>query len=265
MADEAPSHPAAVRRQQMLEMITVREFVKVGDLAGAFGVSDVTIRTDLDALHRARLVRRIRGGAVPRQRSVLAEPSFEEAMSAATAEKQRIAAYAAGMVRSGMSVLLDVGTTTTAIANALVARTDLTDVVVVTNGLNTALALEPAIPRISVAVTGGTLRALQHSLVAPLAGEVLDKLHADLAFIGCTGVDRQHGITNINLPESEVKARMVASAATPVVVADSRKLGQVHIGHVAGLGEFASLVTGVEADPDVVDALTTAGLHVVTA
>ena len=68
-----------------------------------------------------------------------------------------------------MSVLLDVGTTTTAVARALVARTDLEQVAVVTNGLNIALELEEAVGRFSVVVTGGTLRRLQHSLVNPLA------------------------------------------------------------------------------------------------
>ena len=89
----------------------------------------------------------------------------------------------------GDTVLLDVGTTTTAIARALVARADLRDVTVVTNGLTVALVLERAWPRISVVVTGGTLRPLQHSLVNPLGTVLLDGLNASIAFIGCNGVD----------------------------------------------------------------------------
>ena len=74
----------------------------------------------------------------------------------------------------GDTVLLDVGTTTTAIARALVARAELREVTVVTNGLTVALVLERASPRISVVVTGGTLRRLQHSLVNPLGTVLLD-------------------------------------------------------------------------------------------
>ena len=120
----------------------------------------------------------------------------------------------------GDTVLLHVGTTTTAIARALVARADLRDVTVVTNGLTVALVLERAWPRISVVVTGGTLRPLQHSLVNPLGTVLLDGLNASIAFIGCNGVDGAGGVTNVNLPEAEVKRAMLLSARRPVVVAD---------------------------------------------
>ena len=86
------------------------------------------------------------------------------------------------MVRSGDTVIIDVGSTTTELAKAL-AR-DLTDVVVVTNALNIALALENH-PGVNVVVTGGTLRPLQHSLVAPFASLLLREVNADIAFIGC--------------------------------------------------------------------------------
>jgi len=65
---------------------------------------------------------------------------------------------------------------------------------------------------VTVIVTGGTLRRLQHSLVDPMAALLLERMHADLAFIGCNGVDVAHGVTNVNLPEAEVKRRMVAAA-----------------------------------------------------
>lgn len=140
----------------------------------------------------------------------------------AAVRRQRMLA----MITSGASVILDVGTTTTtAIARALAARTDLDQVVVVTNGLNIALELEPAIPRFTVLVTGGTLRRLQHSLVEPLATVLLERIHADLAFVGCNGIDVEHGVTNLNLPEQEIKTRMIASASRAIVVADSSKVG----------------------------------------
>ena len=81
-------------------------------------------------------------------------------------------------------MLLDVGTTTVAAARALVARTELQDVVVFTNGLKTALELEPAIPRLTVVVLGGTLRPLQHSLVDPLATLILDQIDVNTLLLG---------------------------------------------------------------------------------
>ncbi|WKK71965.1 DeoR/GlpR family DNA-binding transcription regulator [Rathayibacter oskolensis] len=154
------------------------------------------------------------------------------------------------------------GTTPLAIAHALVARDDLRDVTVITNGLSTALALEPAIPRFTVVVTGGTLRPLQHSLVEPLASEVLERLRADVVFIGCTGVDPEAGVTNVNLPEATLKRRMLHAAARRVVVADSRKLGVVDLGRVAATAEFDRLLTGEAAPDDVVARLEEAGLAV---
>jgi DeoR family transcriptional regulator of aga operon len=190
------------------------------------------------------------------------EFSFEEALVSSVLPKQQIGELAASLVSSGQSVILDVGTTTLAVARALVARTDLTDVVVITNGLSIALALEPAIPRFTVIVTGGSLRPLQHSLVDPLAHTVLSQVHADLAFIGCNGVDVDGGVTNINLPEAGVKTRMLAAAARSVVVADGFKLGHVHLGRIGPLAAFDTLVTDAAADPATLVPLRDAGLAV---
>jgi DeoR family transcriptional regulator of aga operon len=260
---ESESVTAAVRRQRMLAMITARDFVRVAELSEAFGVSDVTVRADLDSLDEAQTIRRVRGGAVGRTRQVQPEPSFEESLASSTAAKQRIGECAAAMVTSGASVILDVGTTTTAIARALAARTDLDQVVVVTNGLNIALELEPAIPRFTVLVTGGTLRRLQHSLVDPLATVLLERIHADLAFVGCNGIDVEHGVTNLNLPEAEIKTRMIASASRAIVVADSSKVGQVHLGHVAPLSAVDTLITEAVDDDRTLEQLRRAGLNVI--
>jgi DeoR/GlpR family transcriptional regulator of sugar metabolism len=125
-----------------------------------------------------------------------------------------------------------------------------------------ALELEPAIPRFSVILTGGSLRPLQHSLVEPLADTVLSQVHADLAFIGCNGVDARNGVTNINLPEAGVKARMLDATARAIVVADSSKLGRTHLGRIGPISRFDSLVTDAAADSAELDSLREAGLTV---
>ncbi len=252
------------RQQKMLALVTSRGFARVADLATELQVSGVTVRHDLESLHRAGSVRRVRGGAVALQGVVPTEQSFEEALTAAADEKRRIGEAAAAMVRSETSVLIDVGTTTTAIAHALAARVDLADVVVITNALNIALLLEQAVPRFTIVVTGGTLRPLQHSLVAPLVGEALARVRADIAFVGCSGVDVEHGITNVNLPEAEVKTLMMASAVRTVVVADSSKLGRVHLGVVAGISHVDTIVTGSGADQQWLQRAEVAGATVVT-
>ena len=238
--------PADVRRARILESVRDRGFVRVADLGASFGVSDVTVRGDLDALAVTGSVRRVHGGAVAALGPV-AEPSFEQASDAFAGEKRAIGRAAAALVSSGQSVFLDVGTTANAVAVALAEREDLTDVVVMTNGLNIALALESAIPRFTVIVTGGALRPLQHSLVNPLALRLFDDLHADLAIIGCNGVHPEAGVTNVNLPEAEVKRAMVERAGRTAVVADGSKLGNVHLGRIARLAEIDVLITSASA------------------
>jgi DeoR family transcriptional regulator, aga operon transcriptional repressor len=256
--------PVSVRRERMLELIGRAGFARVGELSEAFQVSDVTVRSDLDALDRDQSIRRVHGGAVLRGPGGR-EPSFEEALASSADETRRIAEAAAAMVEPGSSVLLDVGTTTAGVARALADRDDLDDVTVITNGLSIALELERAIPRFQVVVTGGTLRPLQHSLVEPLASLLLERVHADLAFIGCTGVDPDGGISNVNLPEADLKRAMVGCASRAVVVADGSKLGRTHLGRIAGIEEVSGLVTGESAPAEVVARLREAGLPVVVA
>lgn len=256
--------PAAVRRDRIVAIVEERSFARVTDLSERFGVSEVTTRADLDALANASIVQRIHGGAIANSRQPVDEQPFEETSLASAAQKRAIGIAAAAMVESGQTVILDVGTTTAAIAAALIARADLHGLVVITNALNIAMALEPAIPRFTVIVTGGTLRPLQHSLVDPLAGAVFDSIRADIAFIGCSGIDVAAGVTNINLPEADGKRRILAAAARSVVVADGTKLGVAYNSRVATLAVIDGLITA-GADSGAIEKLRSAGLAVTVA
>jgi DeoR family transcriptional regulator of aga operon len=253
---------AEVRQERMAGIILDEGFARVTDLADRFGVSTVTVRADLTALEGRARVRRVRGGAVPPSTGLPGERSFESSQWEAPLQKSSIGVHAARMIGAGDTVILDVGTTTTAIARALVLRTDLRDVTVVTNGLNIALELEPAAPRISVVVTGGTLRPLQHSLVNPLGTALLERLRASVAFVGCNGVDPQVGVTNVNLPEAEIKRAMLLAARRRVIVADGSKVGEVELAKVCDIEEVSLLITDPTADPGVLAEISAAGCRV---
>jgi DeoR family transcriptional regulator of aga operon len=256
--------PAEMRREQMLAFVKSRDFVRVSDLSVKFGVSEVTVRGDLDTLAERGQLRRIRGGAMPRPMPQ-SERSFEEMQAARVDEKARIGELAASLVSSGETVILDVGTTTTAVAHALVRRTELYDIVVFTNSLNIAIELESAIPRFTVVVTGGTLRPMQHSLVDPLGGLMLERINARTVFLGCNGIDPNGGITNINLPEAEIKRRMLQAARQRVIVADGSKVGRVELAYLCGVDEVDLLITDSSADPAVLNALRERELQVMLA
>jgi DeoR family transcriptional regulator of aga operon len=253
--------PAELRQERIAGLVQESGFVRVADLAARFHVSTVTIRSDLQALEGGGKLRRIRGGAVPAS-VVPSEQPFETSELDLAPEKAHIGECAASKVASGETVMLDVGTTTTAVARALVARTDLRDVTVFTTALSVALELEPAYPRITVVVTGGTLRPLQHSLVNPLATVLLSRLHASVCFIGCNGVDAQRGITNINLPEAEIKRAMLLAARRRVIVADGSKLGEVELAEVCEIQEVSTVITDETADPAVVAEIEATGCTV---
>ncbi|AYF97448.1 DeoR/GlpR family DNA-binding transcription regulator [Protaetiibacter intestinalis] len=239
------SLPAELRRARIAERVREDGVLRVAEAATAFGVSEVTIRADLVQLEAAGLVRRVHGSALPVPGGPREEP-VERVSGRDAATKRAIGRRAASLVEGGTSVLLDVGSTTLAVAHALVDRAergDLDELVVVTNGLTIALALEAAVPRITVVLTGGTLRPLQHSLVDPGASESIAGLHVDLAILGCNGLDADGRITNLNLAEAEVKRAMIAASAAQLVVADVGKLGARHLGLVGVAGPATTLVT----------------------
>jgi DeoR family transcriptional regulator, aga operon transcriptional repressor len=256
-----PHVPPALRRERMLAEIRGREFVRVGELSSLFGVSEMTVRGDLDSLAARGQVHRVRGGAIPRVIARQEQP-FEDSISSFAAEKVAIGQAAAALLEDGETVLLDVGTTAAAAARAIAARAELGDVVVFTNGLKTALELEPASPRVTVVVLGGTLRPLQHSLVDPLATLILEQISVKTVLLGCNGVDTVGGVTNINLPEAAMKQRMLAAASRKVVLADGSKLGRVEVARLCSIGDVDLVITGRSADPAVVEALRERGCDV---
>lgn len=239
--------------------MATRGFLRVADASLELGVSEVTIRGDLGALESAGEVIRVHGGAMP---AADREPSLETSIENDAAAKAAIGRDAASLVASGQSIYVDAGSTAVAMARALVARHELRDLIVVTSGLATALELEPALPRFTVVVTGGTLRPLQHSLVNPFAAPMLDALRLDIAFIGCNGIHPVHGVTNVNLPEAEIKTRVLRSAKRHVLLADATKLGITEVAVIGSVADFDTLVTAGEAPEPLVSELRAQGMAV---
>lgn len=256
--------PADMRLRVIQQLLEQRGFVRVRDLADRFGVSTVTVRADLQALEERQVAFRVHGGAMPFD-SARGERPFEEVATRRAAEKAAIASAASALVSNGETIVLDVGTTAAAFAQALVDRVDLTELTVITNGITIALALESAHPRFTIVVTGGTLRPKQHSLVEPLATGIFESLRVDTVFLGCNGVAVDGGITNVNLPEAYVKRAMIDAAARCVVLADSSKLGVRTLAPVCPLSGVDVLVTDSQADPADIESIRAEGVDVITA
>jgi len=263
-ASAASSSPESsnsdARRQQMLSFIQAHEFARIYDLARQFGVSEVTIRSDVDILARTGGIRRVRGGAM-RIVEAVPEVDYEARAASYLPEKRLIGQAAAAMLSPGDSLILDVGTTAMAIAHAIVDRHDLTNLTIFTPGLNIALALERAIPRVEVVVTGGTLRPQQHSLVGPVSTLILERIRATFAFIGCNGVDPSFGIMGLSLPDAALKQAILRAARLGIVVTDASKFKQTSLVRVCGFEDVDMIMTAGSPDPAAVAAVRESGVE----
>jgi DeoR family transcriptional regulator of aga operon len=209
------------RRRAILELLQEDGRLLVRDLAKRFHTSLITIRKDLEFLHHQGELERTHGGALPVKSGALIDSSLQEKGRLHRQEKTRIAAAAGRMVGNGQVIILDSGTTTTAIARSCRQLKNLT---IITNAIN--IAAELAESTVEVILTGGVLRKNSFSLVGPLAEESLRKLSADLLFLAVDGFDVPYGLTTPNLLEARVNRAMAEAARRTVVVCDSSKFGR---------------------------------------
>jgi len=245
------------RRRAILEHLNRNGRVLVADLAKAFETSQVTIRKDLEILHEQGHLHRTHGGALPSHDGALEDPTLTEKEQLHRSEKLRIAAAAVRMVNEGQVVILDSGTTTTAIARALRHFKKLT---VITNAVNIASELRSA--PIDVILTGGTLRKNSFSLVGPIAEETLHHLSADLLFLGVDGFDVSYGLSTPNLLESKVNRIMVEIAKRRIVVCDSSKFGRRSLSLIAPTSDIDRVITDENAPKSDLRVLKKSGIEV---
>lgn len=244
----------------MLRQLTAHGEVGFTDLAEEFGVSEMTIRRDLETLEAEGLARRVRGGAI----SVVSrsyEPPLSVRAATAADAKAAIGAAAAGLVNDGDTVIIDVGTTTLELAKALHGRHGLT---VVTASLPIAVELG-ADPDIRVLVTGGQVRSGELSLTGGMAEDAFGAMNCDLAFIGIAGICAMPGLTEYNPDDGRVKRAAIQAARRAIVLADSSKLGRVAFSTVAPLSSVDVLVTDAPGDEPTVMDIAAAGVGIVEA
>jgi DeoR/GlpR family transcriptional regulator of sugar metabolism len=230
------------RQRQALILARVREQggVKVADLVRELGVSDMTVRRDLEVLHDRGLLEKVHGGATALAEGALFEPGFKAKSALQQVEKEAISQAAAGFVEPGSAVALSAGTTTYALARRL---TDVPRLTIVTNSVPVADVLYQA-GRVdqTIILTGG-VRTPSDALVGPFAVAALRSIHVDLVFMGVHGMDARSGFTTPNLLEAEADRALIDTGRRLVVVADHTKWGVVGISSIARLDEADVLVT----------------------
>ena len=232
------------RHRQSLILQAVRNdgSARVSDLTQQLGVSDMTIRRDLEVLAKDGLVEKVHGGAVlPGSHGGGHEPGFEDKLVLERPEKNSIARAAAGLVRPHTAVAIASGTTTFSLAQCLL---DVPGLTIVTNSLRVAgLFTAPRGPEAGAVVLTGGMRTASDALVGPVADLTIGSLHFDTLFLGCTGLDPEVGLSTPNLAEAETNRALINRARRVVVLADHSKWGVVSLASFASVDKISVLVT----------------------
>lgn len=234
------------RRERILALVRERGTVPLPELAATMGVSEMTVRRDIDLLAEDGEVQKVRGGV----RATAAGVRIGSA-PVASAEHRAIAAFAAGIVEPGMAVGIVGGAAGLALAHELVGVPDLT---IVTNSLPVSDLFSPPdradAPYTQTVVLTGGVRTPAQSLVGPVAVRALEQLHCDVIFLDAHGLDVQAGLTTMNLLEAETCRAFMAAAREVVVLADHSRWQVVGLTTIADLADIDRLITddGIEAD-----------------
>ncbi|GAA0440991.1 DeoR/GlpR family DNA-binding transcription regulator [Actinoplanes hulinensis] len=237
---------AQQRQAAILDRVRATGGVRVTELAAEYGVSDMTIRRDLEALADRGLLAKVHGGATTVSPGSAHEPGFAAKSVRQRGEKTAIAMRAAAMVSPGDAIALSAGTTTAELAQRLV---DVPSLTVVTNSIPVAdVFYRAGRPDQTVVLTGGT-RTPSDALVGPVAVAAIGTLHLDMLFLGVHGMSERAGYTTPNLMEADVNRALVEAAERLVVLADHTKWGTVGISSIVPLARADVLITddGLEA------------------
>lgn len=244
---------AAARHEQILSALRAHGRVEVAELAGVFGVSEMTVRRDLEQLESQGLCRRVHGGAVPAA-SRSYEPPFRVRAAQQVDAKGRIGKAVAATLADHETVLLDIGTTTLEVARALKGRQGLT---VVTHSVRIASELADE-QGLRVICLGGIVRPGEQSLVGRATEEAMQQFYVDVCVLGVGGLDAEAGLTEFNLDDAAIKRVAIQRGRRVVVAADTSKLGGVAFAAIAPIDVVDTVVTDAPADhPEVAKLLRT--------
>jgi DeoR/GlpR family transcriptional regulator of sugar metabolism len=246
---------AEERRNRVLELVRVRGFASLPELAGELKVSESTVRRDLDYLEDSGVARRTHGGVFytgPTPKL----PHFDLRQSVEWDKKREIAAAATGLIEDGDTILLDGGSTTYELARLLVGR----PLQVVTNSLPVAMLFSSS-DTVDLVLVGGYVHRRTGVSLGPYANEMLADLNVRRAVISVAGIN-ERGCYNSNLLLVETERAMMASADEVVVVADSTKFGRTCLSQLCELSDLDLLVTDHEIDGAWQQTLAAAGVQV---
>jgi DeoR/GlpR family transcriptional regulator of sugar metabolism len=231
---------AQQRQARILDLIRQHGGVRVAELVSEFGVSDMTIRRDLDALAELHLVIKVHGGAIDLGGLAAHEPGYAVKAAQQEQEKRVIAEYAAGLVEPGSAIGLSAGTTVATLASRLV---DVEGLTVLTNSVPAADAFYRSGRADQTVILTGGLRTPSDALVGSFAVDAIAAHNLDLVFLGVHGMSARTGFTTPNVMEAEVDRAFVRAGRRLVVLADHTKWDTIGLCTIAPLALADVVVT----------------------
>jgi DeoR/GlpR family transcriptional regulator of sugar metabolism len=248
----------AGRRQQIAQLVRTQRRATVQELSAQFGVSEATIRRDLEQLDMQGVLQRAHGGAIALE-AALPEPPIGRRMVENQEEKRRIGIAAARLINDGETIILGSGTTTLEVARNLGDKRDLK---VITNALNIANVLA-TYEQITVIVTGGLLRHTELSMIGHFTEQALRELRADKAVMSIRALSPAAGLTNEYGLETMIDRTIIGMSPQVIVLADHTKWGKTATALIAPATAAHTIVTTDAAPAEMVAELRAAGVQVV--
>jgi DeoR/GlpR family transcriptional regulator of sugar metabolism len=230
---------AIERKNKIVDLITRERKVVVSALSQEFGVTEETVRRDLNQLEKDGLLSRTHGGAIARVRNGEAEDlPYDARHSINIGAKQAIGAKAATLVSDGASVMIDSSSTAYEALNVLKGHRDLT---LITNSVR--ILSEPDLTTHTIMSVGGELRRRSMTFVGPVATQAIAQFNADVALISCKALSPAGGIMEANVPDAEVKRAFIRSARRVCLLVDGDKFDQTALITICDFGPIDVVVT----------------------
>ncbi len=255
-------HNTVDRRMKILNKLSINDQVFVNELSKEFGVSEVTIRNDLEQLESKNLLIRARGGAMSTTQVVSQDLQLGEKHKLNLAEKVKIGKAAAKLIKESDTLIVDSGTTTLEVIRNI--DPSLSNVTVITNALNIANQLV-SMPNVNLIIPGGVLRKNSLSLIGPLAEKSFRNFFVDKVFLGVDGFDMMNGISTPNIEEAYLNQIMIEVAREVIVVADSSKFLRKSLAFICKLDRIDTVITDSGISDEDKKRLEDAGIKIIIA
>ncbi|GAK12105.1 DeoR/GlpR family DNA-binding transcription regulator [Geomicrobium sp. JCM 19039] len=245
------------RQQRIVRRLDEEDKLRVSTLSSDFGVTEETIRRDLEFLEKHELLIRVHGGAIPKEKTEGFELPVLDRQSKNMKEKKAIAAMAASFINDGEIIALDASTTCLQLAKNLHHK----QLTVITNSISVSIELAHQ-KDITVILTGGYLRVESMSLVGISSDKIINDYHVDKFFISCSGIDLKWGVSESHELQAQTKKRIASLAEQTFVLADHSKFGHKSLVHWLPTEKIHTIISDQQLDDDIAKQYQSAGIYV---